>query len=229
MLEKVRALLAKAESTEFEEEADALTAKAQQLMSRHAIDQAMLSSQAEGEVPLGRRIGIDDPYAQGKAGLLATVAGANRCRAVWMSAYGFSTIVGFPADLEAVEILYTSLLVQAIRALTAAGPVRDRAGRSRTRSFRQSFLIAFAGRIGERLHGAAMAATEEATETHGSRLLPVLAGRNSAVDEAYESMFPHLTQSSARISNGAGWAAGRAAADLAHLGPDQQLLPGIAV
>ena len=37
MLERVRALLAKAESTTFPEEADALTAKAQQLMTRHAL------------------------------------------------------------------------------------------------------------------------------------------------------------------------------------------------
>src|SRR6202035_1951697 len=39
ILARVRSLLAKAESTEFEAEADSLTAKAQELMTRHAIDQ----------------------------------------------------------------------------------------------------------------------------------------------------------------------------------------------
>jgi hypothetical protein len=229
VLEKVRALLAKAESTEFEGEADALTAKAQELMARHAIDQAMVAAVTSSEETGGRRIGVDDPYAQGKANLLAVIAGVNRCRSVWMAGYGFSTVFGFPGDVDIVEVLYLSLLVQATRAMTASGAVRDSAGRSRTRSFRQSFLLSFARRIGERLQTATRTATAEASDVHGNRLLPVLAGRTAAVDKAFDALFPDLVATSARISNLAGWAAGRAAADLAHLGPDQQLLPGVAV
>ena len=41
-LERVRALLAKAESTEFVEEAAALSAKAYELIATHAIDLAMI-------------------------------------------------------------------------------------------------------------------------------------------------------------------------------------------
>ena len=43
VLAKVRALLAKAESTTFEAEAEALTAKAHQLMVRHTIDEALVA------------------------------------------------------------------------------------------------------------------------------------------------------------------------------------------
>jgi hypothetical protein len=229
VLEKVRALLAKAESTEFEEEADALTAKAQELMARYAIDQAMVAGEESGEAPGGRRIPVEDPYAQAKAILVAAIAQPNRCRAVWIEGYGFSTVVGFANDIDIVEVLYTSLLVQATRAMTASGTARDSAGRSRTRSFRQSFLFSFARRIGERLEAATQMAAAEASDVHGSRLLPVLAGRTAAVDDAFDVMFPELISTSARISNLAGWAAGRAAADLAHLGPDQQVLPGVAV
>jgi hypothetical protein len=229
VLAKVRALLAKAESTDFEEEAGALTAKAQELMTRHAIDQAMVVGAAVGEVPCGRRIGVDDPYALGKANLLAAVARANRCRTIWMESYGFSTVFGFPGDLDIVDVLYTSLLVQAVRAMTAAGSVRDASGRSRTRSFRQSFLVSFSGRIGERLRAATAVATGEAEAQHGDALLPVLAGRSAAVEDAFAAAFPDLVETSVRASNRAGWIAGRAAADLAHLGPEQQLLPGIAV
>jgi hypothetical protein len=229
VLDKVRALLAKAESTEFDDEADALTAKAQELMARHSIDQAMIAGEASAEVPDGRRIGVDDPYAQGKATLLAAIAGANHCRSVWMTGYGFSTVVGFSNDVDSIEVLYISLLVQATRAMTTSGAVRDRTGRSRTRSFRQSFMFAFARRIGERLEAATQVAVDEATDVHGSRLLPV-PGRTAAVDEAFEAMFPDLIATSARISNLAGWAAGRAAADLAHLGPHQSpTLPGVAL
>jgi hypothetical protein len=229
VLERVRALLAKAESTSFTEEAEALTVKAQELMARFSIDQAMLSVGMEGEEPCGRRIGVEDPYAQGKASLLASIAAANRCQAAWSEAYGFSTVVGFPGDIDIVEMVFVSLLLQATRAMTSAGAVRDSSGRSRTRSFRQSFMFSFARRIGERLDAATRAATSAAGEVHGDQLLPVLAGRASAVDDAFEALFPHLTSSAARVSNLAGWAAGRAAADLARLGPEQQLLPGIAV
>jgi hypothetical protein len=228
VLDKVRALLAKAESTAFEEEADALTAKAQELMARYAIDQSMVAGEASDDVPHGRRITVGDPYAQAKASLLAAIAWANRCRAVWMEGYGFSTVVGFPNDVDIVEVLYTSLLVQATRAMTASGSVRDNVGRSRTRSFRQSFLFAFAARIGERLEAATRTAAADASDVHGSRLLPVLAGRATAVDDAFDGMFPDLVASSSRISSVSGWAAGWVAADLAHMGPEQQLLPGLA-
>ncbi|MFD0595252.1 DUF2786 domain-containing protein [Catellatospora coxensis] len=44
MLDRIRALLAKAESTGFPEEAEAFTAKAQQLMARHSIDHALIDA-----------------------------------------------------------------------------------------------------------------------------------------------------------------------------------------
>src|SRR6266704_2970169 len=81
-LERVRALLAKAESTSFAEEAEAYTAKAQELMARHSIDYALLSvGTGIRDQPVGRRIGIDNPYAAPKVLLHAAAAGANRCRA----------------------------------------------------------------------------------------------------------------------------------------------------
>jgi Protein of unknown function (DUF2786) len=51
MLERVRALLAKAESTEFAAEAEALTARAQELMARHSIDYALLAARLEAQIP----------------------------------------------------------------------------------------------------------------------------------------------------------------------------------
>ncbi|WP_017570470.1 DUF2786 domain-containing protein, partial [Nocardiopsis halotolerans] len=44
-LARVRALLAKAESTEFPSEAEALSARAQELMARHSIDRALLAEE----------------------------------------------------------------------------------------------------------------------------------------------------------------------------------------
>ena len=83
---------------------------------------------------------MDNPYESPKATLLHAVAQANRCRSVWQKALGISAVIGFPADLDAVELLFTSLLVQANTAMLREGAKRDACGRSRTRAFRQSFL-----------------------------------------------------------------------------------------
>src|SRR5690606_16352797 len=226
VLAKVAGLLAKAESTEFPDEADALTAKAQELMARHAIDRALVDEarRARDGAPArvgGRRIGVDDPYAGAKAMLLDAVASANRCRAVWSKQFGFATVFGADDDLDAVEVLYTSLLVQSARALVAASRPLDHrrdpaSSAGRTRSFRQSFLVAFASRIGDRLRAAA----DAVADAEGARtpsLLPVLAARREAADAACAEAFPHVRTSRVSAKDVAGWRAGEQAADRAHL------------
>jgi len=225
MLDRVRALLAKAESTDFPEEADAFTAKAQELMARHRIDHALLvATTGERDQPVTRRVEIDNPYEAPKTLLLQVVAEANSCRAVWTKRYGFTTVVGFPTDLDSTELLFTSLLVQATRAMTQAKPSVDKYGRNTTRSFRQSFLTAYASRIGERLSAAAGDVDREMTESVGSaNLLPVLAARDDAVRDAFEAQFPELTHHATTINNREGWASGRAAADRASLQGRQEV------
>jgi Protein of unknown function (DUF2786) len=232
VLGKIRALLAKAESTEFSEEAEALSARAQELMAKYSIDHALLAATTgRQEEPGGRRLMIDNPYEEPKASLLETIAEANRCRTIWHRALGMSTVVGFPAALDAVELLFTSLLVQANTAMLREGAKRDAYGRSRTRAFRQSFLIAYTIRIGERL-------TEVTTHTEqtaaaaspGRDLLPVLAARHQAVDDAMDKMFGDRLRyygTGKRVTDSEGWYSGRAAADLATLhNRDQVAAPG---
>ncbi|MEU9467605.1 DUF2786 domain-containing protein [Streptomyces avermitilis] len=215
MLARIRALLAKAEATGFPQEAEALSAKAQELMTRHSIDEALLASRAPGkDAPGACRIGVDPPYETAKAVLLDAVAGANRCRAVWNDSLGFSTVVGFEPDLEAVELLYTSLLVQATTAMTKAEAAQRAGGRKRTKTFRQSFLAAYAHRIGDRLADAAQG---QATQAEGE-LLPVLAARDVAVTDHLEQMFPETVTTRLRgVSDAAGWEQGAAAADRAQV------------
>lgn len=235
LLGRIRALLAKAESTEYVEEAEALSARAQGLMAKYSIDHALLAAGSAGkEAPGGRRVAVDNPYEAPKVSLLQAVALANRCRVVWFKQLGLVTVVGFPADLDVVEMLFTSLLVQASSAMLRAGTKRDSWGQSRTRSFRQSFLVSYAIRIGERLAEAAGHAEREAVAEQraaasqgpvvgggaaGTDLVPFLAARQRAVDDAVNQMFGDtLThRGSARATNMEGWTFGRAAADLATL------------
>jgi hypothetical protein len=163
---------------------------------------------------------VDNPYESPKASLLQTIASANRCRTVWYKQLGMSTVIGFPADMDAVELLFTSLLVQANTAMLVAGAKRDAYGRSRTRAFRQSFLIAYAIRIGERLSQATEHAEQQAaTASPGQDLLPVLKARQQAVDDAVDEMFGDTLNPSRAMSatDAEGWYSGRAAADMASL------------
>ncbi|PJK18549.1 DUF2786 domain-containing protein [Mycolicibacterium goodii] len=213
-LSRVRGLLAKAEATEFTEEAEALSAKAQELMSRYSLHHAIQDHQRSGEAEaVARRIWIDSPYVMAKAALVQSVATANRCRMVCGEKIGFVAVIGANCDVDFVELLSTSLLIQANRAMLAAGRAAN--GRqTRTRSFRQSFLLSYAARIGERL--TATSATV-ATEMDCSALLPVLAARSQATDDLTDRLFPATTLREMSVSNGAGWLAGRTAADLALL------------
>ncbi|MFK3980804.1 DUF2786 domain-containing protein [Micromonospora sp. NPDC050397] len=228
LLDRVRALLAKAESTTFPAEAEAYTAKAQELVSRHSLDEALLVARG-GEtatvVPFARRIGVDHPYESEKASLLDAVARANRCHTVWSPELAFSTVFGFDADIDAVDLLYTSLLVQAHRAMARDEPPGGKAGRARLKAFRQSFLVAFAVRIGERLAAAARAALEQATTGDDGAgggdpadLLPVLASRDEQVRETMRRIFPRTVRArGSRVDSREGWESGRAAADRAAL------------
>lgn len=217
LLEKVRALLAKAEATDFEEEADAFLTKAQELMARYNLDRAALEKPEQTRLAdvEARRCWLDDPYLKQKGNLLAVVGGANRCRSVSLYQYGFVTIFGHPDDLDTTEMLFTALLVHAIKHMTL--PRQPVGSNFSTRSYRSSFLLAYAHRIGARLRQAVAAATEDAVESTGEALLPVLASRKHHADEALRLMFPHTTRSNFSATDPSGWAAGRAAADLADL------------
>ena len=126
LLERVRKLLAKAEDPGVTaEEAELYNAKAAELIARHGIDAALLAATGATHDEVGHRIIIvENPYARDKAHLLTSVADPLRCQTV--HTYGSGRYVvrvyGFTTDLERVELLYTSLLLQATRDLVHVRP-----------------------------------------------------------------------------------------------------------
>ncbi len=227
VLQRIRALLAQAESTTFEAEATTFTAKAQELMTRHAIDLAMVhgGDQGDDEEPILIRIPVDPPYADAKSLLLQTVAGAGRCRTVYMKALAMTTVIGFASDVAAVELLFTSLLLQAQRALDDAARRAPAGTRVRSQSYRSAFLLAYATRIGDRLEAINEAVYADVSAEQGSGFLPVLRSRADAVDEALSARFGELeTRPRARWlgPSGLGQRAGGRRQRQAQLGrPDQ--------
>lgn len=223
-LTRIQALLDKAESTTFPEEAEALIAKAQELMARHAIDEAMLAGLATSRDQVqAEQLVVQAPYASAKVGLLSAAARANRCRVVvgkGPSGTQVCTVVGFPDDLANVTTLFASLSVQATRFMLAAPVPRG----DTPRRFRHAFLTAFGLRIGERLREAERQAAQEAEAERagagaaGPSVSVVLASREAMVDEDLAKRFPLLRTRRISASSAAGWQGGRKAADRANLG-----------
>ena len=222
MAERIAALLDKAESTPYPEEAEAFLAKAQELMARHAIDEAMLDA-ARGTTEAIQlvELTVAAPYASAKSALLGAVASSNRCRLVTSNRPGgrvLCVLVGFEADIRHTRSLHLSLSHQAVRfMLDSPLPPGDT-----LRRFRHSFLLAYAHRIGERLREADASARAEAEAArrghpHAGSVALVLADRDARVDQALEEAFPFLTTRRISSSSSGGHVRGRAAADRSSL------------
>src|ERR1700760_4137231 len=150
-LERVRKLLAMAEDPACTAAgAEASPAKAPELIAKYGVDQALLAVADPAVDPIGdRMVTVVPPYARDKAALLAAVAAALRCRVVHLAGGGLtrSHLFGHAADLERVELLFTSLLVQAAHGLAA----RDVPWGEPPAAFRRSWLAGFTEAIQIRL------------------------------------------------------------------------------
>jgi hypothetical protein len=215
MLAKIRALLAKAESTTFPAEAEALTAKAYELMDRYTISGLVAEGGPRPGDVVTRRVFVDDPYARARFALLGEVAGACGCRSVWWRGLGLATVFGYAADVDATLLLYGSLTVQAASGVrTASARVSTAPGQKA--AFRRAYLLGFARSIGARLRAAHDAGVADAVRESGGGLLPVLAAREAAVEAAVAALGT-LGHMKTRVSSGEGWAAGAEAARRANL------------
>lgn len=172
MIDKVMKLLAKAEST-TPEEAEALVAKATELMVRHEIDQAMLAT-ARGEkstdVIIEKRITFKGTYAVGIRDLMFAIGRANNFRLIQGKGYGIDltgTWIGFSRDLANAEVLLTSLMIQqareAGRFMQTTSPLL---GRSEKYQTKRSHMMGFADGVQTRMMASRRAAEDAAQKVH---------------------------------------------------------------
>lgn len=233
---RIRALLDKAENTDFVHERDAFTAKAIHLMAEYRITEAMVDAARE---PADRRGSIGNreiqlgsgPYVRARLALLGPIAEANCCSVVTHVGWNgrVAALHGYEADIAQVEMLYTSLLVQATSEAAMVAVPRG----AKTVSVRRSFLFGFSSKVGERLTQANIAAAraaDAAANDAGGRVPSggvalVLADRRADVDDYVKQRYGRLgTLPTARVS-ATGYDEGQAAGTRADLGTHRDVRP----
>lgn len=239
--DKIAKLLAKAEST-TPEEAEALTAKAQELMSRYAIDEAMLEM-ARGFAGTSNKVVREEFIIVGiyrfpLADLCTYVLYANDCKIVVRGGKNPREIdgrlfretvvywgVGFKSDIDRARLMYTSLMLQAIRAENAWWRENQHLHEHKKKGGhyeRRQFLASFGDATYLRMLQAKRAATKTAEKEYTTNSVALaVRDKNALVAQAYDDMFPHLRKGRARNMQGGSWdshAAGTAAGQRADLG-----------
>lgn len=227
ILAKVRKILAKAEDpAATPEEAETYTAKAAEIIAAYGIDRALLAEEVPTSDVVGDRVVVlDAPYALDKAGLLSTVAVRLRCRPVQRVRYVDRSkeislhLFGYDSDLTRVEVLYTSLLLQATTLLTRT-PVPPG---EHPAAYRRSWLAGFTSAVARRLAEAedraeARAREDESGPPRRRSVGLVLADRSDAVRRAVEDEYPSLRRAPSRQLSGGGGRAGWSAGQRADLG-----------
>lgn len=225
MLAKVRKLLAKAaDPATTPAEAEAYTAKAAALAAAYGIDQALLAAADPSRDPLGdRQVPLEAPYATDKGDLLSVIAHELRCRAVrridrtTVHTEVTLHLFGHASDLDRVEVLFTSLLLQATRDLTRTPVPRGQHAAAFRRSWLAGFTLAIRGRLADAERRAtADAAPRFAAAGRSSAL--VLASRTELVESAMHDAYPRLRTARPRVLTGAGGRHGWDAGQKADLG-----------
>jgi hypothetical protein len=217
VLARVRKLLAVAEHPATPSgEAENAAQAAERLILKHAIDEALLDAKSDHRSrPELRTIDIDAPYVSAKLVLLANVASAYNVEVVSASGSSHAFMVGFPSDLKLVDLLFTSLLLQAATAM-----LREH---NTGRAFRRAFLIGFAGVVGQRLEDAR---AEAVAESGGTSTEIALRGRHDEVQAAMREAFPRLGTKKTSVSDGGGLVAGQQSGAKANLSTSDRQLGG---
>jgi hypothetical protein len=217
IIDKVRKLLAKAEGTTNEAEAEAFSIKAAELIAAHRLDPEQLAPRPDDPIEIDE-IGLTSgAYSRARLELLGNIADAHGCLILIRRVNGdtWVKVIGHRSDIDLVRMLYTSLHAQATSQMKRVFCVTA----GDTRSWRRSFLFGYAERIGELLQRIGQEATE--TSEHSEELHPILLDRAQRVEEFKRHNFPVVgTMRPAMGVSPGGRLAGRDAADRANLGFD---------
>lgn len=213
--ERIQALLKKAETT-TPEEAELLTAKAEQLMLKYGIDRALLNSRSTGEKERIEvlKIPLKGIYAKSYMSMMYSIALAyGNVRSFYTERKQSDitlTIVGFESDVAQLKVLLASLQLQAVVALNTWVKSIDTSTYTAMEKFkaRRTFIKGFGDGAASRIRKARTSAVQEAeSTTPGAEL--VLRDRATAVDDFMNANYT-LGKSRGRREKSGGYAASSA-------------------
>ncbi|MFI6909741.1 DUF2786 domain-containing protein [Nonomuraea sp. NPDC050394] len=191
-LDRIRRLLAQAESTTHEGERETFMEKAAYFMAKYGIERAQLGHlHPDSDKPNRRIISAYNPWANEQIRLIYRVAEALRCQCLVLGS-GRSgrpsqvEVFGFSSDMERAELLYTSLLLQMFTGLHRQ-PIP--AGHRRPRAFRHAWLVGFADEAARRIAEAEQRARHEAELTSTSTTIALL-DRDKIVSRMFSDAYP---------------------------------------
>jgi hypothetical protein len=230
--DKISKLLAKAESTNSDAEAEALVAKAQEWMTEYAIDEAMIDA-ARGlesaEKVVEAQIVYRGIFRVASFDIGKVLCKPNDCRHLISNGHNTTTlyVVGFESDVARVKMLDASVQIQAHGALLRWGREPEQVEAKRILSgmqwykSRREFLFGFANGLEAQLAKARGKAvkTAQAKQSSGpsDSVELVLRDKKARVDDWVDQSYGELRNVSRRYSSGghgarsAGHAAGQRA------------------
>lgn len=220
-IDKVQKLLNKAQGASTEEEASAFFAKAEELMTKWAIDDAMLraSGKLEKEEIETRRVKIASTYFNVDIQLLHGITRVQDCRLLQNKQGRYAIVIGFPSDIDNVLTMYNLLQIQSARFARESFKTEGIAGTPMDEYvWRRSFRGGFASRISERLREQKVKSTTAAGKQHGSGMELVLVDKKAQVDDFYRQMGSSPARSSRSRHDVHGEMSGRKAGDRADVG-----------
>lgn len=223
MYDKVAKILAKAERAGTPEEAELFFGKAQELITRYALNELALHDKINGgdgkrEEVGDERIFWKSSYFDEDARLWGEVSRANSCTILLLK-YGSTKgiiLVGTATNRANVKMLVASLNIQVARGSRALPNNLARATAFDKFVWRRSFRSGFATVIGRRLKEA----KEGAARTHKSGdMLPVLLSQAAEVEAYTEDKYsPKAGRMSRKRASWEGRDAGRRAGERADVG-----------
>jgi len=184
VITKIEKLLRKAESSEHEAERDAFHAKAADLMHRHAVEEAelrMAGGVTEEVEQQHFTYSGSDSNLPGKRALLEAACKLTGCKFLYYTGSRHkqvSLLVGFPSDIAACKLAYSSFFLQARTAGSRAGF----ATKKEVTSYMRGFAWGLINKIDEVLRLRA----DDVTPGVGL----VLADRSQEVQDSIDSLNP---------------------------------------
>lgn len=212
MIERIRKLFAKAESTNSDHERDALLSKAYDLLAKHGIEEALArgASDSEAETVTVWEFRPKGSYRLDQMILIGAVAASLHCKTV-RRGQDVAYVYGVKRHLDRVEMLGGFLVAYMIGNLATLKPPYG----VHATTYRKSAMSAFASTVSQRLREAERKAMDESTDATGAELVLVNDDRKAEME--MRRAHPRVVNSSRRVSD-AGYGEGSAHGNRVDLG-----------